>query len=393
MERRYYRYQELCLLPMGGDLPAGAEPVELPFAPLVGLVREDPMKGSAIRPGPQAEGANAAEAAPASSFSPACTLNTAFPKALERLPALLAPKKTGLRLTLVGLGDVGGTLLTALKLLGREIGEIAVYDPNEALCRRYELELNQVLELPSPRITLANPQRLFDCDLFLFTASRGVPPVGAAGDMRMVQFEKNRDMLKAYSRMAREQDFRGLFCQISDPVDLLARAVFLQSNRDEAGNYDFMGLLPEQIVGFGLGVMKARADYMARRLGADCPRLAAYGPHGAGLVIANDPVDYDPALSERLTALTVGANMEVRELGFKPYIAPALSSACLSILRLIRGEPFYGAVAREGIYFGGRNRRVSGGYLSLEETPAPALAARIAAAKAALAREEAPCAR
>ena len=177
----------------------------------------------------------------------------------------LQPGQTGLRLTLVGLGDVGGTLLTALKLLGNEIDEIGIYDPFEPLIDRYEMELGQVLERETPRIVRRAPEALFDCDLFLFAASAGVPPVGAQGDMRMQQFESNRELLKKYTKQARETDFSGLFCQISDPVDLLCRCVYEQSNRDEAGNFDGKGLRPEQIVGFGLGVMAARAQYYARK--------------------------------------------------------------------------------------------------------------------------------
>ena len=305
-------------------------------------------------------------------------------------PSLLTPKRRDLRLTLVGLGDVGGQLLTALKLLGDEIDEIGIYDPNDALVNRYVLELNQILDRETPRIVRRSPADLFDCDLFLFTASRGVPPVGAAGDVRMLQFEKNREMLRAYAKQARSSGFRGLFCQISDPVDLLARAVFLQSNRNEGGALDFGGLLPEQIVGFGLGVMKARADFMARRMGKSCPNLRAYGPHGAGLVIANDPDAYDEALSLELTRQTVAANMEVRALGFKPYIAPAVSSACLSILQLIRGQAFHGAVPLGGVYFGCRSRRI-GGFAPLAEALPPALVARIEAAWQALREEEPKC--
>ena len=214
-------------------------------------------------------------------------LNAAFPDVEARYKAFMThmtrPRK---RLTVVGLGDVGGTLVTALKLLGDGIDEIGVYDPNEALCRRYEMELNQILHRETPRIRVLTEAELFDCDAFLFTASRGVPPLGAAGDVRMLQFEKNREMLKAYTRKARAARFRGLFCQISDPVDQLSRCAFLQSNRDENGDYDFSGLLPEQVAGFGLGVMRARAGYMARRMGVDGADLRTYGPHGTGLVVA-----------------------------------------------------------------------------------------------------------
>ncbi len=280
--------------------------------------------------------------------------NRAFPDIEARAARLPKPGQTGLRLTLVGLGDVGGTLLTALKLLGSEIDEIGIYDPYEPLIERYCMELGQVLERPTPRIVPRAPDRLFDCDLFLFAASRGVPPVGAQGDMRLVQFEGNRELLKQYTKQARASGFTGLFCQISDPVDLLSRCVFLQSNRDEAGQYDWKGLLPEQVVGFGLGVMAARARYYARLQGLPEETIEVFGPHGKGLIVANDLQNYDEALSERLTQQTVTANHALRDLGFKPYIAPALSSAAISILNLIRGKPFYGAAAMDGIFFGRR---------------------------------------
>ena len=394
---RYYEYQGICLCPAGGILPSGAEPVDAPFSPLVYLVERDPFTHGALRRVLGPEDLDSPEdwrrllpCTQEGSGPEGWVLNTAFPRAITLLPSLLASKKDGLIVTLAGLGDVGGQLLTALKLLGEEIREIGIYDPNGKLEDRYLLELNQILEKEEPRIVKREPDRLFDCDLFLFTASRGVPPVGTSGDVRMIQFEKNREMLKSYARQARDTGFRGLFCQISDPVDLLARSVFLESSRNETGEFDFQGLLPEQVIGFGLGVMKARADFMSRRLGADCPDLRAYGPHGAGLVIANSPLEYDEKLSMELTRLTVGANLEVRELGFKPYIAPAVSSACLSVLHLIRGEVFYGAVPMGGVYFGCRSER-NGGFEPVREDLHPDLLKRIEAAWEALRKEEPGC--
>lgn len=319
--------------------------------------------------------------------------NLNFPHVKQRAARLPAPGQTGLRLTLVGLGDVGGTLLTALKLLGDEIDEIGIYDPYTPLIDRYCMELGQVLERKTPRIVPRAPEELFDCDLFLFAATKGVPPVGAQGDMRMQQFESNRELLKKYTKQAREAQFSGLFCQISDPVDLLCRCVYEQSNRDEAGNFDGKGLLPEQIVGFGLGVMAARARYYARLRGLDEDRIEVYGPHGAGLVVANDPENYDDALSRELTRQTVEANHAVRALGFKPYIAPALSSACLSILNLLRGEPFYGASCTDGVWFGCRTRWTADGPQRLDDFSAlpPALAERIRHSMEELKEWEAAC--
>lgn len=72
---------------------------------------------------------------------------------------------------------MGGTALLALKLLGHEFSRIQIFDPNKAQCARYELELNQVLSpdgQPLPEIVICEEKDLFACDLFAFTASRGV---------------------------------------------------------------------------------------------------------------------------------------------------------------------------------------------------------------------------
>ena len=306
---------------------------------------------------------------------------------------ILQTHQAHLRLTLVGLGDVGGTLLTALKLLGEEIDEIGIYDPYAPLIERYCMELGQVLDRPRPRIVPRKKENLFDCDLFLFAASKGVPPVGAGGDVRMQQLAGNRELLKQYARRARNSGFSGLFCQISDPVDLLCSCLWWQSNLDENGSFDGKGLLPEQIAGFGLGVMAARAQYYAEKQGLDPSRIAAFGPHGKGLVIANDIEHYDDALSRDLTQKTVEANHAVRALGFKPYIAPALSSACLSILQLLRGLPFYGAIPEDGIWFGCRAVWTGQGAKALRELSElpPQLGDRIREAKQALKELEPQC--
>ena len=388
-------WKGFCLCDLGGGFPPEAARVNAPFAPLVFLVRRDPLKSrgcfavgnTAQIMEPENACALLPNEAPAAlpgveTFvreNGATVLNTAFARAFDHLAR--PRKKSGLTATLVGLGDVGGTLLIALKLLGRELSRIAIYDPNEALCRRYEMELNQVLPpdgAPLPEIAICSQERLFDCDLFLFTASRGVPPVGSdVQDVRMAQFVRNREMLAGYARRARETAFDGLFCQISDPVDQLCRAVFLESNRDASGAFDAAGLLPEQVRGFGLGVMAARAAYNAKNDGIDFSGGRVYGPHGADLIVANHPQNYDEALSARLTQETVTANLRVRELGFKPYIAPALSSAAVSLLRLVHGEVCCSAIPMGGAYFGCRSRTTSAGILTQREALHPALFRKI----------------
>ncbi len=394
------QWNDLCLWGEEESLfPTQAVPAEELFAPLVLLTRRNGLTSRGLwavnsleefyeeetvrllrcREGGEETGELAAFVAQHGAMA----ANTTFRRLWEVLPRFAFPKRTGYRVTLVGLGDVGGTVLTALKLLGQELEEIAIFDPNEAMCRRYEMELNQVLPLHAgeklPRVTICPEERLFDCDLFIFTASRGVPAVGSGvQDVRMAQFAANRDMLAIYAKKARAVGYNGLFCQVSDPVDHLSRAVFLASNEDAEGNSDFAGLLPEQVQGFGLGVMAARAAYYAEREGVDFTAGRVYGPHGQGLLVANSHDQaYDEALSRRLTELTTTANHRVRDLGFKPYIAPGLSSAAVSILRLLRGESHHGAVPLGGAYFGCLNRMTSRGVALEREDLCEALLTRL----------------
>lgn len=395
--REFYAYHGFCLCPVGGALPADAVNVEQPFSPLVFLVSRSPLTArgffaiQALDELREKEDVNLllpiepTETGALAAFvqkNGAAVLNTAFRRAFPVLEAYHTRRKRGLRLTLVGLGDVGGTLLTGLKLLGTDIDEIGIYDPNDAQCARYEMELNQVLPYTDggtlPKVVIRAENTLFDCDALLFTASRGVPGLGTdVQDVRMAQYAANREMLAGYAGKARDAGFAGLFCQISDPVDHLARAVFLQSNKQN-GVFDAGGLLPEQIQGYGLGVMRARALYYAYAMGIDVSRLCAFGPHGQGLVVANAPdAGYDDALSRALTEKAASANLRVRSLGFKPYIAPALSSACVSVLRTLRGEWHDGAIPMGGAYFGCQTRFSENGLLQKRAPVCAPLQARL----------------
>ena len=277
----------------------------------------------------------------------------------------LTPNRGKKRVNILAIGDVGSTLLTGLKLLGGDvISSIGICDVSEKITARWEFEMGQI-SLPwdygaFPEVATVPVEQLFDCDVFVFVASRGIPPVGSqVKDVRMAQFETNAAIVKQYAKTARAAHFQGLWCAVSDPVDPLAKTAYLESNRDENGAWDGKGLRPEQVQGFGLGVMNARAAYYAKR----DPQLASFltegrsfGPHGTGLWIANSIARYDEALSRELTELTVTANLKMRELGFKPYVAPALSSGALSILLALRGEWHCGSVFLDGVYMGVKNR-------------------------------------
>ena len=301
---------------------------------------------------------------------------------LDRAPQLARKA----RVHIVALGDVGTTMLIGLLLAGQDvIASVGMCDINEKNLARLEMEMNQIRypfagqegcpDPVLPAVTVVGEEDVFDCDVFIFCASKGVPPVGAGGDVRMAQLEANRSLIAHYAGLARQAGFGGQVCIVSDPVDPLCRAFLTES-----------GLHPAQIQGYGLGVMHARACYYAKKN----PRFAhyltegrAFGPHGADLVIADSLEDYDDALSRELTDLVVHANVAVRDLGYKPYIAPALSSAALSIILTLRGQWHYSSiylggaveqagngVAAKGAFLGVKNR-ICGLQLEYEDLQLP----------------------
>ena len=312
----------------------------------------------------------------------------------ERALEFATPKPGKKRVHLLAVGDVGGTLLTALKLLGgEEISTIGICDLNEKTVARWVTEMGQIAWPwdygALPEVEAVSPERLFDCDVFVFAATKAIPPVGSGvKDVRMAQLEANRPLVESFAWQARKAGFRGLFIVLSDPVDPLCQAAWWASNVDEETEYlDLQGLLPEQVQGFGLGVMSARAAYFAKqdsRFASYFTEGRAFGPHGQGLVIANSIRRYDDALSRELTRLTLEANLRIRDLGFKPYVAPAISSGAMQLLLALRGEWHCSSVPLGGVWFGCRNR--FGGYgLELETLELPdALFARLQETEAVL---------
>lgn len=296
-------------------------------------------------------------------------VNVRHPKWREAL-TFCRPRTGKKRVHILAVGDVGSTLLTALKLAGGDcIGTIGICDLNENTVRRWVAEMSQI-SAPwdydaFPEVVAVDLDHLFDCDVFVFIATKSIPAVGSGvKDVRMAQFEANRSIVAHYARQARAADYRGLFIVMSDPVDPLCKAAWLASNEDENGVWDGLGLLPEQVHGFGLGVMNARAAALAKQNDAYRSFLTegrSFGPHGQGLIIANSVAHYDDDVSQALTKEVVEANLRIREMGFKPYVAPAISSGALQLLLLLRGQWHCGSVHLGGVWFGCRNRYTPSG--------------------------------
>lgn len=187
-----------------------------------------------------------------------------------------------LRVNLLAVGDVGSTLLTALKLLGGDcIESIGICDLNQKTVARWVTEMEQVSwpwdydALPAVEPVAAGD--LFRCDVFLFAATRGVPPVGGGvRDVRMAQFGANRPAGGGLRPAGPAGGIPGtLYCTLRPGGSPVQGGVSgLQPGaRRPVGR---AGLRAEQIQGFGLGVMNARAPIL--QTGSPVPQLPAGWP-------------------------------------------------------------------------------------------------------------------
>ncbi len=299
-------------------------------------------------------------------------INTSYPTWKDALN-VNTPSKW--RINVIGLGDVGGTLVTGLRLLGGKcISSIGIYDLDTDKTKRWEYESGQILNSNDmhsfPEVFSITKDDLFNCDMFVFCVSVGVPSVDKEiKDVRMVQFEGNSRVVNIYANEARKKSFKGIFAVVSDPVDLLCKSAFVSSNTNSSGEVDFSGLAPEQIRGYGLGVMNARAAYYAKQSSTAIQYLKegrVYGPHGEGLIVADSIVNYNNKSSIELTDRVKNANIEVRKTGYKPYIAPAFSSGSLSLISTIKGQWHYSSNFMGGVFMGAKNRLLKSG-IEIEE--------------------------
>ena len=280
---------------------------------------------------------------------------------LERL-ARPAPRH-GVTVAVAGVGRVGGvaaTHLAATPCAVSGVRELLIYDVDGANLERWFLELSSIAAWREtaalPRVRLTSPEQLFnECDVFLFAATTGVPALGTSGDVRLVQFAPNRALLRGLLEQARTAAFSGLFVVVSDPVDWLAQAAFVDSNVDPSGQFTGSGLAPERIAGLGLGVMWGRALAAARREGWEAivaQRGAAFGPHSTEVLVFDDTAQPSPQRSAVLTRAAREGNYLVRALGFLPYVGPGVASVGLTVPRLLRGEEIPASVFLDGLYFG-----------------------------------------
>jgi len=335
---------------------------------LLGAREGDPRREPWIAPGwwPRARGAAAlwarSKREPRWSYIPGVP---ALPRYLARLAE--TPSRHSFRLGVVGLGRIGGTVTAALMATPARcsrIAEVYVHDSDQTNQQRWLFELEAIAPwrggAPTPPVQAASLARVFArSDLVLFCAAHEVPPVGSHDDVRLSQFDPNREILRAVVAAAGKAEYSGLLLVVSDPVECLAQAAFHDSNATAKGQFIGDGLAPERIGGLALGVMWSRALAAARKGGFESAarrRGAAFGPHSTEVVVFDDVRRPDPRRSALLSTAARKGNFRLREIGYLPFVGPAFSSVALTLPLLLAGREVLASTFLDGVYFGAPGR-------------------------------------
>lgn len=290
-----------------------------------------------------------------------CNIN--YPRWKERLE-WIPPEQWNVNI--VGLGNTGGTLLVALRsMAGEKVNSIGIFDTNERALTRWELETNQIIDgngiRKFPPVRIIKSEEIFQADLVIFSVSMGLHSLESENrDVSKLQLEANSGIIDYYAQRARKNNYNGIFSIVSEPVDLLCQSAFNSSNLNENGILDGKGLAADQIRGLGLGVMHSRAAYYAEQESFGQNYITSgrvFGSTGKGLLIADDVEQYDRIKSSYLSEKVLQANKELIKIGYKPYIASAVSSGALSLIDLMEGKWHYSAGFLGGIFWGSRNRQ------------------------------------
>ncbi len=256
-------------------------------------------------------------------------------------------------IAIIGLGNVGGTFLIGLRMLikNNQVSKVGIYDRNLNISKRYELEINQI---HSPfgdgfvDFEIINQlEEVLDYDYIYFIAAQGIPSLDSKlENVRNIQFKENSKILDNLINLFNDNPFKGIVNIISDPVDILC--TYLYRNSD---------LQPSQITGMGLGVMAGRANYALRKKGYldFFNKGIVLGPHNQGVIVipdVNNSIEKD--ISE-ISYEVEKLNFKVRELGFLPYISPAISSVAYNTEFMLENYPILSCTFIDGIYWGFNN--------------------------------------
>jgi L-lactate dehydrogenase len=170
---------------------------------------------------------------------------------------------------IVGVGHVGAHVAYSLALQGL-CDELYLCDINKqkVISERQDL-LDAVCYMPHRvQVYACDYEELAQCDVIV----NSVGKIDSVGKERLAELQRSVDMIRTFVPLLKKARFNGLWLNITNPCDIIAREVWKLS-----------GLPKNQVLGTGTGLDTSRLKaVLARETGIDHKSITAYqlGEHG-----------------------------------------------------------------------------------------------------------------
>ena len=214
--------------------------------------------------------------------------------------------KSGLKVCVVGAGQVGSTFAYALMIRGLA-SEIVLIDSNENLASGQAEDMSHGLPYVSPTKVYAGD--FSDCEnanIVVITAGAAQKP----GESRLDLTRRNADIMSEIVPAVCEYAKEAVLIIVSNPVDVLTYAA-----------YKFSGLPQNRVLGSGTTLDSSRFRYLlSQHLGIDPRNVHAYiiGEHGDSEVPVWSLVHISGVqLDDYCQSQNIDMRFEVREYIFK----------------------------------------------------------------------------
>ncbi|MBM4177601.1 NAD(P)-binding domain-containing protein, partial [Candidatus Gribaldobacteria bacterium] len=239
-------------------------------------------------------------------------------------------EKTKLDIAVVGLGTVGAEITS--QLINKDyLNQIYIYNRTQDKAHGLFLDFTQASQVLNQRFNKIVECKSFEECLkadFIIICIRETKIVKKANlkiEERMAKVLPHIEIFRKFAKQLRRADYQGKILVVSNPIEILAWALYYFSNLNRMGNFDGKGLSQDQIYGVGLELDKARAELAAKNiLGSDAKiKIEPFIQHGENLCLRISGEKLTKKQEAEILGKTLNASPEIRKFVPRTIYGPA----------------------------------------------------------------------
>ncbi len=199
-------------------------------------------------------------------------------KIIEHILSEQSMKSVGI----IGFGTVGSeaaSLLLTIKKLER----INLYSPNKTKLIGEVMDLRSANPNTDVHICHNYSEVIQESDAIILTLKSSQKEKTATQE-RTQRIKSHLNIIWDLTRQLRKNKYRGYILVVTNPVDILSSALYYYSNMNDAKQWDWGGLLTNQVLGIGIGL-----DYQRLRTFTNTD-FELVGEHGENILLTKKSV-------------------------------------------------------------------------------------------------------